>query len=216
MDLFDNRNWSILLESLLFSYKGKRHPLHNKNSYQLIVMVILAAQDSDENVNRLAIPFFEKYPDWFSLMSITAADLYPLLDSIANFKNKANWIIDLAKEFHNKNLPTTLSGFTRYRGIGRKSAHVILKELGYNPNGIMVDLHVLRVAPRLGIVPDFKDADKMEQQLLSKLDSSIWLEIGMAISFHGRLICRPIPNCMSCQINKICDYFMNEGKVSKV
>ena len=150
---------------------------------------------------------------WFSLTSINVADLYPLLDSIANFKNKANWIIDLAKEFHNKNLPTTLSGFTRFRGIGRKSAHVILKELGYNPNGIMVDLHVLRVAPRLGIVPDFKDADKMEQQLLSKLDSSTWSEIGMAISFHGRLICRPIPNCKSCQINTICDYFINEGKV---
>lgn len=104
MDLFDDRNWSIILEPLVFSCKGKPHPLHYKNSYQLIVMVILAAQDSDENVNRLAIPFFEKYPDWFSLISITAADLYPLLDSIANFKNKANWIIDLAKEFHNKNL----------------------------------------------------------------------------------------------------------------
>ena len=62
--------------------------------------LILAAQDSDENINRLTIPFFEKYPDWFSLMSINASDLYPLLDSITNFKNKANWIIDLAKEFH--------------------------------------------------------------------------------------------------------------------
>ena len=213
MDLFDNRNWSILLEPLLFSYKGKGHPLHYKNSYQLIVMVIIAAQDSDENINRLTIPFFEKYPDWFSLMSINASDLYPLLDSITNFKNKANWIIDLAKQFHDKELPTTILGLTRYRGIGRKSAHVILKELGYNPNGIMVDLHVLRVAPRLGIVPDFKDADKMEQQLLSKLDSSTWSEIGMAISFHGRLICRPIPNCKSCQINTICDYFINEGEV---
>ena len=90
MDLFDNRNWSILLEPLILRYKGKTHPLHYKNSYQLIVMVILAAQDSDENVNRLTIPFFEKYPDWFSLMSINASDLYPLLDSITNFKNKAN------------------------------------------------------------------------------------------------------------------------------
>jgi endonuclease-3 len=213
MDLFDNRNWSILLEPLILSYKGQRHPLHYKNSYELIVMVILAAQDSDENVNRLTIPFFEMYPNWLSLMSINASDLYPLLDSITNFKNKANWIIALAKELHNKDLPTTISSLTRYRGIGRKSAHVILKELGYNPNGIMVDLHVLRVAPRLGIVRDLKDADIMEQQLLLKLDSSTWSEIGMAISFQGRLICRPIPNCKSCQINTICDYFINEGKV---
>jgi endonuclease-3 len=146
-------------------------------------------------------------------MSINVADFQPLLGTIAKFKNRANWIIDLAKEFHNNDLPTTITAFTRYRGIGRKSAHVILKELGYNPNGIMVDLHVLRVAPRLDIVPDFKDADKMEQQLLSRLDSSTWLEKGMAISFHGRLICRPIPNCMSCEINTICDYFINEGKV---
>lgn len=213
MDLFDDRNWSILLEPLILRYKGKTHPLNYKNSYQLIVMVILAAQDSDENVNRLTIPFFDKYPHWSSLMSINASDLYPFLNSITNFKNKANWIIDLAKEFHHKELPTTIPDFTRYRGIGRKSAHVILKELGYIPNGIMVDLHVLRVAPRLGIVPNFKDAYKMEQELLSKLDSSIWLEIGMAISFHGRLICRPIPNCKACQINAICDYFINVGKV---
>lgn len=210
MNLFDDRNWSILLEPLILSYKGKPHPLHYKNSYELIVMVILAAQDSDENINRLTVPFFEKYPNWFSLMSINVADLYPLLDSITNFKNKSNWIIDLAKEFNDKNLPKTISGLTRYRGIGRKSAHVILKELGYNPNGVMVDLHVLRVAPRLGIVLCFKDADKMEQQLLSKLDSSIWLEIGMAISFHGRLICRPIPNCRSCNVNTICDYYKNK------
>lgn len=213
MDLFDDRNWSKVLEPLILRYKGKPHPLHYKNSYQLIVMVILAAQDSDENVNQLTIPFFEKFPNWASLISINAEDLYSLLGSIVNFKNKANWIIDLAKEFNDKELPTTISAFTRYRGIGRKSAHVVLKELGYKPNGIMVDLHVLRVAPRLGIVPAFKDADKMEQLLLSKLDSSTWLEIGMAISFHGRLICRPIPNCMSCQINTICDYFINEGKV---
>jgi endonuclease III len=147
------------------------------------------------------------------LTSINVADLYPLLDSITNFKSKANWIYDLANEFYNNELATTLSGFTRYRGIGRKSAHVILKELGYNPNGIMVDLHVLRVAPRLGIVSDFRDADKMEQELLSKFVPSIWSEIGMAISFHGRLICRPIPNCNSCKMNTICDYFINQGKV---
>lgn len=60
---------------------------------------------------------------------------------------------------------------------------------------------------------DFKDADKMEQLLLSKLDSSTWLEIGMAFSFHGRLISRSISNCLSCQIKTICDCFINEEKV---
>jgi hypothetical protein len=59
MDLFDNRDWSILLEPLGLSYKDQSHPLHYKNRYQLIIMVILAAQDSDENINRLTIPFLK-------------------------------------------------------------------------------------------------------------------------------------------------------------
>ncbi len=97
--------------------------------------------------------------------------------------------------------------FNCLKGIGRKSANVILREAKVPTAGIIADLHVLRVAPRIGLINETKDGIKAEKQLMQVLPKSIWGEIGMAISFLGREICRPKPKCDECPINKICNYY---------
>ena len=100
-----------------------------------------------------------------------------------------------------------MEGLTALKGIGRKSANVILKESRIPAEGIIADLHVIRVAPRIGLITETKDGNKVEKQLMTVLPKAIWGEIGMAISFLGREICRPKPKCDICPINSICEYY---------
>ena len=92
-------------------------------------------------------------------------------------------------------------------GIGRKSANVIMRGIGCKAEGVIVDLHVLRVAPRLGIAGG-TDPKKIEKQIMDVIDEKDWGEIGMAISFLGRETCRPTnPHCDKCVVSKSCAYF---------
>ena len=105
-----------------------------------------------------------------------------------------------------RNIPMTLDGLTALPGIGRKSANVILRESGKKPEGVIVDLHVVRVAPRLGIVSQTEDPKKIEKELMEVLPQNEW-DAGMAMSFLGREICRPKPKCEECLMNKVCKYY---------
>lgn len=206
-------NWSEAIKPLLKKYKGKPHPLEYKNIYQLIVMVVLSAQDSDRNINKVAIEFFKAFPDMKALSKATPELLLKYISGVRNFGNKAKWITEMAQKIKdNKNIPFTLEELTALPGIGRKSANVILRESGKEPEGIIVDLHVVRVAPRLGIASG-ADPKKIEKQIMEVLPQKEW-DAGMAMSFLGREICRPTnPKCEICVMNPVCAYY-NENKKS--
>ena len=136
----------------------------------------------------------------------SAETLIPHIKKIRNHRNKANWLVKIAQEVKtDSNIPKTLDELTELAGIGRKSANVILRESGLPAEGIMVDLHTVRVAPRLGIV-DSSDPKKIEQQLMEILPRKDW-DAGMAMSFHGREICRPKPMCEMCFMRPVCEYY---------
>jgi endonuclease-3 len=205
--------WKEEIQPLLKKYKGKQHPLDYHNAYQLLVMVVLSAQDSDRNINKLAPALFAAFPDMTSLSKADAESLYPFVQKIRNFGNKTKWLLQLSSTVKtDKNIPATLETLTQLPGIGRKSANVILREAGLPAEGIIVDLHVVRVAPRLGIAQG-ADPKKLEKQMMELLDPKDWGEAGMAISFLGRETCRPTnPKCPDCVMNTVCDYYkMNTG-----
>ena len=204
-------NWKENLEPLINKYKGRKHPLNYNNTYQLLIMVILSAQDSDANINNIAIPLFEKYPNLESVSNSSIDEITPYLIKVRNYQTKTNWIFDLAQLLKtNSNIPTNLTDLIALKGIGRKSANVILREMNQKTEGIIVDLHVIRVAPRIGLTPKYEDGNRIEKQLMQQLPYEIWNEIGMALSFLGREICRPTnPKCKDCPINIHCNYFIN-------
>lgn len=209
MNLFEtDDNWSEKLKPLIEKYKGKKHPLEYKNNYQLLVMVILSAQDSDANINKIAPTLFEIFPNIESLAVSNVEALIPHISKVRNFGTKANWIIEIAQTIQsNENIPLTMEKLTALKGIGRKSANVILRETYSPAEGIIADLHVIRVAPRIGLCNETKDGNKVEKQLMQILPKNIWNEIGMALSFLGREICRPTnPKCEICPIKNYCKY----------
>ena len=199
-------NWPEAMKPLIKKYKNKKHPLDYENIYQLIVMVVLSAQDSDRHINELAPKLFDAFPDMRALSKATPETLTPLIGSVRNFGNKIKWLMEIAQTIkEDKNIPSTLDELTALKGIGRKSANVILRESGKPAEGIIVDLHVVRVAPRLGIAAG-TDANKIEKQLMAVLPQKEW-DAGMAMSFHGREICRPQPKCEICLMNTVCAYY---------
>ncbi|MBI3518985.1 MAG: endonuclease III [Bacteroidetes bacterium] len=203
-------NWSEATKPLLKKYKNKKHPLDHKNLYQLLVMVILSAQDSDKHINEVAPPLFKAFPDMKSLARADAETLYRFIGKVRNFGNKTKWLLELAKKIKDdKSIPLTMDELTELPGIGRKSANVIMREGGVKAEGVIVDLHVLRVAPRLGIATG-TDPKKVEKQIMEIIPQKDWGQIGMAISFLGREICRPTnPHCPECVMNTSCAYFKN-------
>ena len=175
-------------------------------------MVVLSAQDSDRHINKLAPEFFAAFPDMKALAKADAESIQQQISSVRNFRNKTNWLTAIAAQIKdNKKIPTNLEALTELRGIGRKSANVILREMGLPAEGVIVDLHVVRVAPRLGIAKG-TDPKKIEKQIMDALDAKDW-DAGMAISFLGRETCRPTnPKCPDCVMNKVCEYYGSAKK----
>lgn len=202
-------DWKKAMQPLIKKYKGKQHPLDYHSAYELMVMVVLSAQDSDRNINKLAPAFFVAFADMKALSDATPESLYPLVQKIRNFRNKTKWLLEMSAVIGtDKNIPQTLEALTALPGIGRKSANVIMRELGLKAEGIIVDLHVVRVAPRLGIAQG-TDPKKLEKQMMEILTPKDWGEAGMAISFLGRETCRPKnPKCPECVMNKVCGYHL--------
>jgi endonuclease III len=206
-------DWNAALQPLFKKYGKRKHPLEYQNTYQLVVMVVLSAQTTDVMINKLAPALFKKYPSMKHLASATPEDLFPFIKSVRGFRKKAEWLVRIAQTIRdNKHIPLTIEDLIELPGIGRKSANVIIREAGGEPQGIFVDLHVLRVIPRLGITQEEKP-EKIEKVLVELLPQKYWHAAGMSFSYLGREVCRPTnPMCVDCLLQRVCEFNKNASK----
>ncbi len=205
-------NWAEAIQPLLKKYKGKKHPLLYRNRYELLVMVVLSSQVTDDLINQLSPALFKAYPDLESLSRATTEGLQPYIGKVRSFFKKTKWLVEIAQRLKSEeNIPVTMAELTALAGIGRKSANVIMREAKVKPEGVIVDLHVLRVAPRVGIA-NGEDPKKIEEQIMKVIPQDDW-DIGMVFSFLGREICRPTdPKCSDCVMNPVCKYYQGSKK----
>lgn len=203
------KDWHLIIQPLLEKYKGRKHPLEYKNLYQLLVMVVLSAQDADANINRMSKQFFATFPSLEILAVADKSAILSVITSVRNSQKKADRLHAIARTLKfDRNIPLTMEGLVKLYGIGRKSANVILRESGRPAEGIMVDIHVVRVAPRIGLV-QASEQNEIEAELMQLFSKVDW-DIGMALSFLGREICRPTkPNCTICPLMADCKYAMS-------
>jgi endonuclease-3 len=200
-------DWKVALKPLIEKYRERKHPLDYGNTYQLLVMVVLSARDSDKHINQLAPSLFAQFPTMAELAKASLDELVPLIGSVSNFKSKAEWLIEIARTLKtDEAIPLTMEGLVALRGVGRKSANVIMSQSGAPAEGVIVDLHTLRVAPRIGIAQG-TTPEKIEKQLMEKIDAKDWHALGLALTFLGRETCRPTkPHCPECPMNDVCAY----------
>jgi len=200
-------NYLPQLQLLFKKYGKKKHPLEYVNVYQLVVMVVLSAQTTDALVNKLAPELFKHFPSMKHLAAAHPEELFPFIKSVRGFRKKADWLVRIAQVLRDeKRILLTQKELTELPGIGRKSANVIIREAGGEPEGIIVDLHVLRVVPRLGITAENKP-EKIEKALMEVIPKKYWNAAGMSFSHLGRELCRPTkPNCAECVMHSVCEY----------
>lgn len=190
------------------TYADAKVSLDYKNPFELLVATVLAAQCTDERVNMTTPALFQRYPTPEDFANADDAELQEIIRPTGFFRQKTRSIIEIAQDIVGKfggRVPDTIEELTSLRGVGRKTANLILGEV-YHQQAIVVDTHVKRVAARLGLT-DQKDPTKVEFDLMKVLDRDSWTEINHLLVFHGRAICKaPTPLCERCPVLELCPY----------
>jgi len=195
-----------VLDILQKEYPDARVTLDFKDPLQLLIATILAAQCTDERVNRVTKDLFKKYRLASDYVRADLKTLEGEIRSTGFFRNKAKSIIGCAQalvEKFNGKVPRTLEELTSLPGVGRKTANIILGN-AFGQQAIAVDTHVKRVTHRLGWAKS-DDPDKIEFELMEVIPQNRWTLACHQLVFHGRNICvAKKPKCSICPVNKLC------------
>lgn len=195
-----------MLKVLERTYPEPRSELDFQNEYQLVCAVMLSAQCTDKKVNQVTPSLFARFPDFAALSRATLDEVEAIIRPINYYRTKAKHLIaagTLVTHEMKGELPRTLETLQKLPGVGRKTASVVLGELGVEET-LPVDTHVFRVARRLGL-SDATNREKLEHDLRAKFKPSTWRALHHSLILHGRRICiARKPQCAKCPLNKMC------------
>ncbi len=195
-----------ILNRLKLRYPEIGTALDYESRGQLLVVTVLSAQTTDDNVNRVAPALFARYPTPFALAEAKSVDVEQLVFSTGFYRQKTRAIIELSQDIvegHEGVVPADLDELVKLRGVGRKTASVVLAEVWGVP-AIAVDTHVKRVSGRLGLTQN-KDATKIEFDLKAVFPRAEWKGISMRMIQFGRDVCdAQRPRCGECELFSVC------------
>ena len=180
--------------------------LRFRSPLELLVSVMLSAQTTDVNVNRVTAKLFEKYRRPEDYLAVPQDELERDVFPTGFYRQKAKAIrgtMQMLLEEFDGDVPKTLDELTRLPGVARKTANVVAAELG-RPQGIVVDTHVRRLAQRLGLTKE-EDPVKIERDLMKIVPREDWGRFPHLLIWHGRRVCLARnPRCELCVLNDLC------------
>jgi endonuclease III len=190
---------------------GAAHPdaviaLRFRSELELLVAVMLSAQTTDVNVNRVTARLFEKYRRPEDYLGVPQAELERDIFATGFFRQKAQALRGtmamLLDEFGGQ-VPRRLEQLVRLPGVARKTANVVAAELG-EPQGVVVDTHVRRLSQRLGFTRQ-EDPVRIERDLQKLVPREHWGAFPHLLIWHGRRVCiAKAPRCGDCAVNDLC------------
>ena len=196
-----------IIENLNRLYPDAHCELNHKDSFELLIAVVLSAQTTDVSVNRVTPALFEKYPDALSLSEASEEDVMRLIHSIGLYKNKSRNIINLAKELVKRfdgEVPSKREELESLPGVGRKTANVVLSNCFDYP-AFAVDTHVSRVSKRLMIARKDDDVLTIEKKMMKFFPRNCWSRLHHQFIFFGRYKCKAKnPECTDCPFRDSC------------
>jgi len=194
-------------DALAAHYPDAHCELDHVDAFQLLVATVLSAQTTDVNVNKATPKLFAKYPDAAALAKAEPIDVEPLVSTLGFFRQKAKSIVMLARSIvdkHGGQVPRTMAELVELRGVGRKTANVVLGVAFHAPEGVVVDTHVARLSQRLGWTKH-TEPEKIELDLMALLPKKDWDPVSHVLIWHGRRCCYAIkPNCAGCPVSALC------------
>ena len=195
-----------IIERLQEAHPDAKIALRSRDPLQLLVAVMLSAQTTDVNVNRVTTALFEKYHRPKDYLVVPPEELERDIYATGFFRQKAKSLRGTMKmliEEYGGEVPRTLEELVRLPGVARKTANVVAAELG-DPQGIVVDTHVRRLSQRLGLTKE-EDPVKIERDLIRLVPREDWGRFPHLLIWHGRRVCLArMPRCAECAINDLC------------
>ena len=198
---------AAVVDRLYEEYPDTTISLRFSNRLELLVAVVLSAQCTDERVNEITADLFEKYE---TAADYAAADESELADDIYGItfhNNKAGYLKSIGESLvaeHNGEVPDTMAALTDLKGVGRKTANVVLQHGHDIVEGVVVDTHVQRLSRRLGLTEQ-KRPEAIEPELMELIPESDWQECTHLFISHGRAVCTARnPSCDACALEDIC------------
>jgi len=197
-----------IIDKLKRMHGKPRVELNFTSPLELIVSTVLSAQCTDERVNKVTESLFKKYRTLKDYLDAPLDVLEEDIKSTGFYKNKAKSIKTIAREIVERfkgRIPEDVDTFATIKGIGRKSANMIVG-LAYGKPVIIVDTHVVRLSNRIGFSTK-EDPDKIEEDLKRKVPESLWTAFSLLLILHGRYVCKARkPECERCLLREDCDY----------
>jgi endonuclease-3 len=195
-----------IIERLLAEYPEATIALRFRNDLELLVSVMLSAQTTDVNVNRVTERLFRKYRRPEDYLAVPPEELEDDIRSTGFFRQKTRAIrgtMKLLLERHDGQVPARLDELLELPGVARKTANVVVAERG-EAEGIVVDTHVRRISQRLGLTRH-DDPVKIERDLMRLVPRGCWNVFPHLLIQHGRRVCLArSPRCELCVLNDLC------------
>jgi endonuclease-3 len=195
-----------IIERLTAEYPDATTALRYRNPLELLVSVLLSAQTTDVNVNRVTEKLFEKYREPADYLAVPPEELERDIFSTGFYRQKARALrgtMAMLLEEYGGGVPHRVEDLVRLPGVARKTANVVAAELG-EPQGIVVDTHVRRLAQRLGLTRE-EDPVKIERDLQRLVPRESWGVFPHLLIWHGRRVCLArAPRCEVCVLNDLC------------
>ena len=190
-----------------------------KDPFYVLVSTVLSQRTRDANTDEASRALFEKFPTAYELSKAEKKDVEKLIKPAGMYKQKAERIIEIAKEIvekYNGKVPNDLRSLLTLKGVGRKTANIVLA-VSFNIPAIAVDVHVHRITNRMGIVKT-KKPEETEVELMKILPKKYWTKLNGALVNFGQQICTPRnPKCAECMFREVCEYGRRNGsEVSEV
>ena len=197
---------SEILGILEKQYRGATTALEYENPFQLLIAVMLSAQTTDTQVNRITRKLFARYPTPESLAKLNEEELAQEIRGCGLYRAKARNIagaVHMLLTEHGGRVPANREALLRLPGVGRKTANVVLAT-AFGIPALGVDTHVLRVANRLGLATG-KTPQQVEEQLTTLIPQEEWAAVHHWLIWHGRKVCRARnPLCQDCPVTGLC------------
>lgn len=197
------RELASILEN---TYKSARYYLNFSTPTDLLAAAILSAQTRDEVVNSVTPNLFKRFKTAKDYADSGVAELMSYVGKVSFAGNKAKNIIAAFKIIdskYNGKVPDKKEQLLGLPGIGGKTANTILINAYGIVEGVPVDTWVIKLSYRLGLSGN-KDPEKIERDLLGKVDKKYWHNFAYVLKRHGKEICGAIPACSRCPVNGIC------------
>ena len=205
-DMLNTKQITQIMERLKAANPNPKSELEYVNPYTLLVAVVLSAQATDKSVNLATRELFKVADTPQKMLALGEAGLIPYIKSIGLYKNKAANIIKLSQQLiddFDSQVPDTREELMTLRGVGRKTANVVLNVIFHKPT-MPVDIHLLRICPKIGLA-EGTTPEQVEQSLLERIPPEYLEHAHHWLLLHGRYVCTARnPRCNECIINDIC------------